>query len=56
MAALAALYKLHSASKQKLSKPVHSTLLDDFVYIKSLCMENLWKQINKSLPLRSVWI
>ena len=30
MAALAALCKPHSASKQKLSTPVHSTLLDDF--------------------------
>ena len=30
MAVLAALCKPHSASKQKLSTPVHSTLLDDF--------------------------
>ena len=35
MAALAALCKLHSASEQKLSTPVHSTLLDDFAIIQS---------------------
>ena len=30
MAASAELWKPHSASEQKLSAPVHSTLLDDF--------------------------
>ena len=30
MAALAALCKPHSASEQKLSAPIRSTLLDDF--------------------------
>ena len=30
MAASAALCKPHSASKQNLSTPIHSTLLDDF--------------------------
>ena len=30
MATLAALCKPHSASEQKLSAPIHSTLLDDF--------------------------
>ena len=36
MAALAALCMPHIASEQKLSAPIHSTLLDDFGLDKSL--------------------
>ena len=43
MAALAALCKLHSASEQKLSAPVYSTLLDDFAGYKLLQLQTLLK-------------
>ena len=43
MAALAALCKPHSASEQKLSTPVHSTLLYDFALAHCLSASDVKK-------------